>query len=271
MQKTVLVPLDGSSLAEAALPMAHVVAATLGDELELLRVVHEPDEAADARGYLESVALNGSVLTNVATGVPADQIVARARQPDLEMVVMSSHRRVGLPRAVLGSVAQHVVAHSPRPTLLTHAPRTSELRLRKILVPVDATLASPWRWISALACGSGAEVLLLGVVPPDELYCWKQDSGAVLPEPDAVVAVRERLNDLASSLCGRGIRASVHVEIGPPSETITSVANRRGVELIAMITHARTATLRMLLGSVADAVARTAQQPVLLVRLPTGI
>jgi nucleotide-binding universal stress UspA family protein len=134
--KTILVPLDGSTLAEAALPPAIDLARDRGARLILLRATEahaaplaDPAEAqvAAVRGaetYLAGVRtrINTAELPTVDTSVwygpPAEAIVEAARFRGADLIVMSSHGRTGLGRLVLGSVAETVLRATSVPILL---------------------------------------------------------------------------------------------------------------------------------------------------------
>jgi nucleotide-binding universal stress UspA family protein len=133
----ILVPLDGSALAEAALPTAiELLADGPVATLRLLRAVEastlpggDPIEAQvrvmrEAEDYLGSMAtrLTGSgvkgVKTSVWYGPPAPAIVEAARVSAVDIIVMSTHGRSGLGRLVLGSVAESVLRSTHTPILL---------------------------------------------------------------------------------------------------------------------------------------------------------
>src|SRR6266536_520409 len=120
-----LVPLDGSPEAATALPAARTLAAALGASMRVVRVV--PDQAivatAEAATNLRAVerelAGDGIVVSSsVAYGDPAEQIVAEAERYHADFIVMATHGRTGLSRAVLGSVADGVLTHSHVPVVL---------------------------------------------------------------------------------------------------------------------------------------------------------
>jgi nucleotide-binding universal stress UspA family protein len=133
---TILVPLDGSTLAEAALPRAIELARAGGARLLLLRAAEahtligvDPTAAQiqvveDAEKYLAGVAERISTLgvrdidTSVWYGAPATAILeaTRLRQPDL--IVMTTHGRSGLERLIFGSVAETVLRSTTTPILL---------------------------------------------------------------------------------------------------------------------------------------------------------
>ena len=133
--KTILVPLDGSTLAEAALTTAVDLAREQGAKLVLLRaaeartLVGDPTEAQvsavrEAEEYLTAARARvvragvGDVEVSVWYGPPAEAIVEAARYRHADLVVMSSHGRSGLGRLVLGSVAESVLRASSVPILL---------------------------------------------------------------------------------------------------------------------------------------------------------
>lgn len=128
----ILVPLDLSPLGEAKLPIAEEQARAFDAELVLLHVLApraldatgavSPDEAR-ARTYLDTViarlhadGLRANALTR--SGPPAQTIVDEARELNADLIVLGSSLRAGLPRAVLGSVADEVVRLAPCPVLL---------------------------------------------------------------------------------------------------------------------------------------------------------
>jgi nucleotide-binding universal stress UspA family protein len=133
--KTILVPLDGSWRAEAALPEA-VQFARAGATLVLLRAAEahplptmDPAEAQvivvrEAEEYLAGVAARvraagaTNVVTSVWYGPPAEAIADAAKFRHADLIVMSTHGRTGLGRLVLGSVAESVLRSTTMPILL---------------------------------------------------------------------------------------------------------------------------------------------------------
>lgn len=133
----ILVPLDGSTLAEAALPKAlELVGENPGASLLLLRAAEafalpgsDPTEAQievvrEAENYLDSVAARlgeggaGRVRTSVWYGPAAHAIVEAAHVTKADLIVMSTHGRSGLGRLMLGSVAESVLRGTRTPILL---------------------------------------------------------------------------------------------------------------------------------------------------------
>jgi len=140
MYKKILVPLDGSELAEAILPQVRMLAQCADGEIQLLRVTSYPlyDYAAadvmlvesmveaiknDAQQYLDRIAgylrLNGlRVTTAIREGAVADNILDYADHNEIDLIAMSTHGRSGLGRWLIGSVADRVVHGAKVPVLL---------------------------------------------------------------------------------------------------------------------------------------------------------
>ena len=140
MYKNVLVPLDGSSLAEKILPQVTELAGLTGAEVSLLRVVlahtfpgADPTDAQvevvrEAEEYLAGVAeqLKGlQVSTHVRYGHDADEILNHAERDEIDLIAMSTHGRTGVGRFIMGSVADRVLRHSSKPVLLMRAKQES--------------------------------------------------------------------------------------------------------------------------------------------------
>lgn len=141
----ILVPLDGSELAEAALPRAAELARESGAKLLLVRAAQahvfpgvDPTEAQvhvveEAEQYLAGVAARlradgvADVETSVWYGPPALSIVEAARLRRADLIVMTTHGRSGLGRLILGSVAESVLRGTTTPILL----------LRDVKAPVE--------------------------------------------------------------------------------------------------------------------------------------
>lgn len=141
MYKRILVPLDGSKLAEQVVPYAAFLANGLGAEVHLLRAfdplpadLSDPEhglyvdsllamERGAAQDYLETVAAplreaGIAVASEVAESSPAERIVERAEEDPSALVAMSTHGRSGLGRWLLGSVTDKVLRATRNPLLI---------------------------------------------------------------------------------------------------------------------------------------------------------
>jgi nucleotide-binding universal stress UspA family protein len=164
--RKILVPLDGSPLAEAAIPTAAGMAAAAGAELILLRAAQaqrfpgldlgeaEIRVVADAEAYLTGlqVQLAAAGFTGVVTAVwygpAASSIVEAAQLYPADLIVMSTHGRSGLGRLILGSVAESVLRGTRTPILMVRDGQAP------VASPSSAVEARPWRAATPeAACG----------------------------------------------------------------------------------------------------------------------
>jgi nucleotide-binding universal stress UspA family protein len=135
MYKTILVPLDGSTLAENILTEVEELAVLLNARLYLIYVSRahvipgvDPTNAQvrvvkEAQVYLESLkeklsAKKIEIKLHTPYGNPADKILEVSKRDDIDLIAMSTHGRSGIGRWLLGSVAEKVVRHSDIPVLL---------------------------------------------------------------------------------------------------------------------------------------------------------
>lgn len=206
----ILVPLDGSVLAETVVPYALGLARSLGYRLTLLQVVPRPQplprgwpidqpndrraqhlaEIHDAREYLTYTArrLAGEgvpITTDVVSGDPVRDILTYTDWNErIALIAMATHGRSGFNRLLFGSVAEQVLARSPVPLLLIRA-AIGTLALdpptyRTILVPLDGSTDAEEALDEAqlLARGCGARLVLLSVLADEPAFAF--DVGNVL-------------------------------------------------------------------------------------------
>lgn len=142
MYKKILVPLDGSELAEAVLPHAEALAKSEGAEIVLLRVAltpdanlfsHNPAEGTNISKLME-VEAQDYVLAKVSRlkkdgvkvsgltreGLIPETILDVAEETHADVIAMSTHGRSGVQRWLMGSVADRVVHYSHIPVMLVH-------------------------------------------------------------------------------------------------------------------------------------------------------
>ena len=151
MYRRILVPLDGSKLAECALPHAEalakgcdtekVILVSVTERLQGYRAFEDPSQPlgqrlapeafgkkeTQAQRYLGRIAkameAKGiKVDTDVLLGDPAEEIIICAKHHECDLIVMSSHGRSGVSRWTHGSVADRVSRGSPVPVLIVRAP-----------------------------------------------------------------------------------------------------------------------------------------------------
>ena len=297
MYEKILVPLDGSELAEVALPYAEELAGRLGSEGILLYVsesaegqyhripqfyMQEMAKATkrSAERYLvkpEGKAIKVESATVV--GNPAEEIVAYADKEDIGLIVMATHGRSGIKRLALGSVAEKIVRTAKQPVALIRAkgarPDVREKgMLNKALVPLDGSKESEASipYIEELASKLKAEVVLFQVLEPTH-YIYAGGAGtAKIPYTEKEMAplkasAGDYLKKVAGGLEGKGITTRSEVRVGTAAEEIIKLADELYVDMVAMSTHGRSGLSRWTFGSVADKILHAGNTPLLLVRV----
>lgn len=282
--KRLLVPLDGSALADRALTQVRRLLIGHDHEVVLLGVVAPGGDDLDerreaARQHLfrarEALVEQGATVTvEVAKGQPAAEIVACAARLRPELVVMSSHGRSGPSRFLRGSVAESVLRACPAPVLvvtpwaLDAADEQGPLGFARLLVPLDGSPVSleVLPVVELLARRYGSEVLLLHVDAPIHLL---GEPGFVPPAraPEVVTAALRPVRD---RLVAAGLRARLVAGYGPEALAIVETAEREQADLVVMSTHGRSGAARWLYGSVAEQVLRHCARPLLVRRVHAG-
>jgi nucleotide-binding universal stress UspA family protein len=295
---SVLVPLDGSAFAEAALPLGISVARRAGARLRLV-LVHSAvpwrgDTAAgievalqnQERDYLQATASRidpaGSLVaeTRLLQGAPGPALAAEVEAGGADLVVMATHGRGPLSRVWIGSVADYLVRHLHVPVLLVRPAEVPEVygdtRLERVLVPLDSSSTSEQVLDAVLALGGpGVSITLVHVVEP---VLGVAEPSLPFPMPmdpkllgDLRAMAQARLDRVAGELRERGTTVVTRVltGIGPAGMILEEAATGQH-DLIGMTTHGEGGLRRLLLGSVADKVVRATTSPVLVVR-PGGV
>jgi nucleotide-binding universal stress UspA family protein len=141
--------------------------------------------------------------------------------------------------------------------------------IRKILVPTDFSeySAKAWTWALAMAETWHARLLLLHVVPTPSYPPLVMGTYFNVAEFEASLRAdaEARVQEFTGKTPARTIQVDTQVIVGEPFSDICRVAEREGVDLIIMGSHGRTGLSHVLLGSVAERVARHAPCPVLVV------
>ena len=298
MFKHILVPLDGSTLAEAALPAAISLAKTFRAPVTLLHVIEQdaPEEvhrdrhlteAGEAEAYLKKIAKKAfppeiKVDIHVHTSPVADvtrSIVDHSSdeiQPDL--IILCSHGNSGMHDLVFGNIAQEVAAASGQPVLLIKPDdASSHFKVRHILVPLDNESVHDKALPTAegIAKAYGAELNLICVIPTLGTLSGEQAAVSnMLPATaTAYLDISEEIAlehfqghlDLFKK---KGIPATAEIARGDPAPVIVKTAEKIGADLILFGTHGHAGLEAFWNRSVAASVARRTAIPLLLIPLP---
>ena len=278
----VMITLDGSEFSERALPAAISLCRSNGASLTLLSVNGKEKRITDkdtdniasssnpgdkkrykaTLNYLAEIAKTlkeDNIHSRFVVGVGdiADEISRQAQERAMDVLVMSTHGHTGAKRWLTGSIANKVTQQTTIPLLLVR-PNNQEKpqsgSYKKLLVAMGGSKVSEQvlPHVKYMARVFDSEVILLSV-PED------------LESPNQVKIITRYLRDMADALIEEGLKAKIVVDGADPARMIIKLAEVESADLIMMATHGRGGLDRLILGSVADAVIKSARCPVFLV------
>jgi nucleotide-binding universal stress UspA family protein len=298
MYKRMLVPLDGSEMAEVALPYSEELAEKLDSEVILInvRAPGEDPDNPEHRLYLSKMAATIEQNIRKSSDIPpgrkikvessiigssgllthaAEEIVDYAEKENISLIVMATHGRTGIKRWALGSTTDKVVRASESPVLLIRANTgvRKKTSLDKILVPLDGSKHSETilSHIESLASRLRARVILLHVViQPYRVYAASEGVVEVPYTEEEIKSLKadaeEYLQKVSSKLMAERITTSYEVRVGSAAEEIIKLADETPTDVVAMSTHGESGFSRWEHGSIADKVLHAGNTPLLLVR-----
>ncbi|WP_435181618.1 universal stress protein [Halorussus sp. AFM4] len=299
----IAVPTDGSEGAERAAGHARAFARTFGATVHVVSVADErrrattdsaettdsaattpatDGEGTDRRDRLErearaAIAAAADLLgdgvaveTDLLHGRPHEAILGYVADRDVDLVVMGTHGRTDLRRALVGGTTERVVRLSERPVLTVGPDADPADGYGTVLIPTDGSdgVEPAVDCGLAVAAAFGATVHALYVA---DVRSFVADEEADVEAPDAALDLLEdRGEDAVRSVVeragDRGLDAAGDVVDGVPSRAIVDAAADRDADLVVLGTRGRTGLDRLLLGSVAEKVLRRVDCPALTVR-----
>jgi nucleotide-binding universal stress UspA family protein len=294
----ILVPLDGSELAQLALPFAEKLAARLGSRITLMYVSesvkdsHDPEHQLYLRGMAESAKAGIQLCMDtlkskrikvesvILVGDPASEIVDYAQKEDVSLIVMSTHGHSGIMRWALGSVADRVLRGTEKPLVLVRAKQVNpdtitSCTFDKILVTLDGSMESEAviPYIEGLAYGVEATVVLLHVIEPSYRFHaaggFRYEGYSQKKKKSMKAFYDNYLDGIAASLTHKEIDVTYEVRFGEVAEVIVNYADETNIDFIAMSTHGSSGIKRWALGSTADKVLQTGKTSLFLIKTPT--
>lgn len=296
--RRILVPLDGSSLAESVLPLTKLLAENMGSNVTLLHIIEQKARATvhgqahltsplGADSYLDSIAeqLGSKVESNVEVerhvhGAEeqdvAASIAAHAVELDADLIALCTHGRSDPHRVVFGSIAQQVLRRVQIPVLLVRPESSTPERLQTVLVPLDGSPEGECAFTvaKAIATACRANLHLVRVVPTVASMKGDNQAAARLTPLTAAAALDveelEAQSYLATEvrqLATDGIRASAQVLRGDVVQAIAEAAVTRSADLTVIATHGRSGLGAFWIGSVAAGLINKLYQPLVLVKV----
>ena len=274
-----LLPLDGSQLAECVLPHAAALASAFDARLTILRVLENPVtpgqapavdpvswhlSKAEARSYLETIAsqfdaLRVSTQTTLLEGPAAERVIEYAHEHGVDLVLLSSHGNSGLSGWNISSIVQKIVLRIDRPVMVVRAyqPVTAvprNFKYRRLLVPLDGTSRAECvlPWASQLAIKQEAQLLLIHMVRQPDMprhvpLTWdEQDLLDQIVERNRVEGIKY-LEQLKARLPGL---VETRLLISPRvASALHELTEQEEIDLILMSAHCYSADTRWPYGS----------------------
>lgn len=296
MFKNLLVPLDGSQMAETAIPVAVELSRKLKAAVTLLHVIEKnaPQEIHgqrhltnedDARAYLEGIA--GSKFDaeqKISIHVHTDEVSQVSRSivehsgefaPDL--IILCAHGAGGIHDFVVGSIPQQVIAAGSIPVLLLQPEEGDETRsvsFKCLVVGLDGDPVHDHSLLVAsdLAKEIGAQLHLIRVVPTlSTLNAEHAATGTLLPATtQAILDITEEeainyLDHQLDFLREKDVEATAEVERGDPAQEVVKSATNQNADMIILGTHGKKGMDALWAGSVAPLIVARTRLPILLI------
>jgi nucleotide-binding universal stress UspA family protein len=279
--KRILVPLDGSEIAEAVLELAKNLAVKSGSALTLLHVCNPDDPNCERlhSSYIERMAntmrseiaktcetvqchfigAEATASAAVTSGDPADEIVRYAEEIDASVILMSTHGRTGLVSSVMSDTANRVVRNSLIPVWLIRTLSPNEITCvewppARVVVPLDGSKRAEkvLRYAMQYAGLFDAEIVLLRV-------CEAPSVTADYPEATAKVSWEDHVKRIQSHYEGQcsiyletvkdrldelGLKVKIESLLGDAAEEIVKYIQQNRCDLVAMTTRGRSGVAR---------------------------
>lgn len=276
----ILVPLDGSSLAECVLPHAVALAQAFESRVTLMRVLEHTDAAgqilsvdplgwhirkAEAEAYLDDVAarLRKTGLRAeraLLEGQAAERIIEFARERSIDLLILSSHGQSGLSGWNISSIVQKIILRAYVPVMIVRAyqPAAGDLagiHYRRVLVPLDCSRRA--ECVLSMAATQArfhkAELLVVHVVPSPQMPCWAPPT-----QEDIELAGRiiERNRVEANKYLGQ-LQARLDVDLQTRvlvsdhiAATLHDLVEQESVDLVVLSAHGHSGGTKWPYGSV---------------------
>jgi nucleotide-binding universal stress UspA family protein len=295
MFKNILMPLDGSKMAESVMPVALFLSENCKSEITLIHIIerHAPTKIHSDRHirfpeealiYLEKVKVDFPDSLNVdyhvhtsEVGHVAQSLVDHAKELDCDLIVMCTHGRIRLQQLLFGTIAQQTINIGKIPVLVIHPDaflNNKPFSCSRILVPLDISKEHEKGIKTAkdLARVLGCSLYLIVVIPTlATLSGPRATESRLAPVATAEMLELEEeralsyLEGLTSEISSDGVPIYGEVARGEPSDIIAKTALKRKADLIVMGTHGKAGADAFWSGSVTPRVFNRTNIPLLLV------
>ncbi len=291
--RRLLVPLDGSTLAQTVVPAVALFAKAFQAEVIIIHVLERnPAETVHGEKHLTSSDEANRYLKSVASelssaGVKVETHVHETREGDIplsivqhaeeyspDLIVLCAHGKHGLKSFVTGRVGQQVLLRGKCPVLILQ-PQKQPFAVKSIVVPVDSEHAHQpaLQFAAALSLGLSAEMHVVSVVPTlATLDIERSRTGLLLPSAMRAIldldqeSESEQIEGLLADFRAKGVNASGQVLRGSTVGEVLKRSNELEAGLVVMTTHGNLGLEALIAGSIAPRIAAKIRVPLLLMR-----
>lgn len=293
----ILVPLDGSNLAETVLPLVERLATATGGAVLLLHVLERGARAeihgerhltgeSDVSSYLSAITERlrskgipvESHFHDAPEGDVARSIAAHAEEEGADVIVLCTHGFGQMRHRLFGNIAQKVLHRGDVPIILVRPDvpgADTGFEPGRILVALDGTAAAEAALppAAAMAAALNASLHLVMAVDSQDSARGDRPAATLLPSTTrAILDLEEEhaadyLEGLASGLRSDRQRVTTEVRRGSPASTLVEEASEPGVGLVVLATHGRAGVQAIWAGSVTAQLLGRTCAPVMLLRL----
>lgn len=264
--KRILIPLDGSDIAEAVVPYAAGLAKDIKAGIVLFRALAEGEDREAAEAHLEEIAAElresgMGVATGSDFGQPSTEIVEAARRYEASMIVMTGHATEHGRKDLLGSTAHAVLGKCRTPVLILPLNSTAYAKPAAVVIGHDGSENASVALgpATALSESLSCELLLVRAVEPVAGL-----GGAAKYYGTVDDFAETDLEDLRQKLASTGLKVTTHVGKRPPEQELLNMADSRLGSVIAVSTSALSTEVNVM-GSTTDRLVRSQTHPVLAV------
>jgi nucleotide-binding universal stress UspA family protein len=295
--RQIVVPLDGSKVAECVLPYVVAIARATAAKVTLLQVLEVESgmqrhidaiewemARAESHAYLNSVATrltaeDVDTQVEMVQGRAAEQITLFAKRLPADLIVLARHGDSGVHAWAMGGTAQKIVAGAPTSMLIVPAEERGvsaplTVQLRRMMLPLDCSQRAECILpaATALARTHDAELILAHVVPEPEMPRRMGPSQADLALARRLVernrqAAQGYLRDVQSRLSSVSDRVQVRLCVAPRrAQTLHDLAQREGIDLVILSAHGSTGDAHQRYGTVAAEFLQAGYGPVIILQ-----
>jgi nucleotide-binding universal stress UspA family protein len=277
----ILVPLDGSALAECVLPHVEAIAPVTNSRITVIHVLENPDnreggfpidpmgwhmQKQESQAYLEKIVerLQGAGLNAeyvILEGKSAESIIEFAHTNGVDLIALSTHGRTGFSGWSVSSVVQKVLLRSYRSILLARAYQlglTPEIRYKRIFIGSDCSARAEYSLPAAISLAKFHKAqLILGTVierpqiiqrfplPEKDLKLVRQ-----LTEKNEKIAAHYHAQ-LVTQFSLKGLDVSTNVAVADHAiGALHDMVNDSGADLVMLVAHGDTGDRRWPYGSI---------------------